>query len=91
MQVSNNCKLIHSFCSFDLNRYQNHSFRMGVATFAVARGFSDIQAIGRWKSTTEVYPHNIGSFEQCLLFSQGLMVGLTWIHLVRGIYTCFVR
>lgn len=45
-------RLALSFCNFDLNRYQSHSFRIGAATTAAARGFSElqIQTMGRWNS-----------------------------------------
>ena len=46
-------RLALSFCNFDLTRYQTHSFRIGAATTAAARCFSElqIQTICRWKST----------------------------------------
>lgn len=45
-------RLALSFCHFDLNRYQSHSFRIGAATTAATRGFTElqIQTMGRWKS-----------------------------------------
>lgn len=41
-----------SFCILNLHQYQTHSFRIGAATTAVARGFTElqIQHIGRLKS-----------------------------------------
>ena len=41
-----------SFCNLSLNQYQTHSFRIGAATTAAARGYSElqIQNMGRWKS-----------------------------------------
>ena len=42
-----------SFCNFDLPLYQTHSFCIGAAITAVARGFSELQikTMGRWKTT----------------------------------------
>ena len=36
----------------DLTRYKGHSFRIGAASYAAARGMSDsqIRILGRWKS-----------------------------------------
>ena len=40
------------FCNLDRSRYKSHSFRIGVASWAAAKGLSDaqIRAFGRWKS-----------------------------------------
>jgi hypothetical protein len=45
-------RLALSFCNLNLHNYQTHSFRIGAATTAAARGFSElqIQHMGRWKS-----------------------------------------
>lgn len=41
-----------TLCGLNSNRYKEHSFRIGAATDAAARGLSDatIQKLGRWKS-----------------------------------------
>ena len=41
-----------SFCGLDTRRYKGHSFRIGEASHAADKGFSDaqIRALGRWKS-----------------------------------------
>lgn len=49
------CKTLKSslaWCGLDLHRYQSHSFRIGAACHAVARGVSEtqLQVMGRWKS-----------------------------------------
>ena len=43
---------VMSFCGFDTKRYKSHSFRIGVASDAALRGFSDaqIRLMGRWRS-----------------------------------------
>ena len=40
------------FCDLDLSRYKGHSFRIGGASYAATKGFSDaqIRLLGRWKS-----------------------------------------
>ena len=40
------------FCDLDLTRYKTHSFRIGAASWAAAKGMSDtqIRLFGRWKS-----------------------------------------
>lgn len=40
------------FCGLDVARYKGHSFRIGGASYAAARGFSDaqIRLLGRWKT-----------------------------------------
>ena len=42
-----------SHCGYDTTRYTGHSFRIGAATTAAERGFTDVQIqnMGRWKST----------------------------------------
>ena len=44
--------IIFRTCGLDANRYKEHSFRIGAATFAAECGFSDaqIRLTGRWKS-----------------------------------------
>ena len=44
--------LIFRACGLDSTKYKGHSFRIGAATFAVERGFSDaqIRLMGCWKS-----------------------------------------
>ena len=45
--------LHHLFmCGLDPSRYKGHSFRIGAASYAADRGFSDaqIRMLGRWKS-----------------------------------------
>ena len=39
-------------CGLDPSRYKGHSFRIGAASYAADRGFSDaqIRMLGRWKS-----------------------------------------
>ena len=41
------------FCKLDPTRYKTHSFRIGAASLAAAKGFSDaqIRQFGRWKSS----------------------------------------
>jgi len=41
-----------NFCGLDATRYKAHSFRIGAASYAAERGFSDaqIRGLGRWKS-----------------------------------------
>ena len=41
-----------SFCGLDTKRYKSHSFRIGAASDAALRGFSDVQIrlMGRWRS-----------------------------------------
>ena len=40
------------FCGLDTTRYKGHSFRIGAASLAADKGFSDaqIRTLGRWKS-----------------------------------------
>ena len=40
------------FCGLDRSRYKSHSFRIGAASWAAAKGLSDsqIRTFGRWKS-----------------------------------------
>ena len=41
-----------SFCGLDTKRYKSHSFRIGAASDAALKGFSDaqIRLMGRWRS-----------------------------------------
>ncbi len=41
-----------NFCGLDTSRYKGHSFRIGAASLAAEKGFSDaqIRTLGRWKS-----------------------------------------
>ena len=41
-----------TFCGLDTKRYKGHSFRIGAASHAADKGFSDaqIRTLGRWKS-----------------------------------------
>ena len=40
------------YCNLNVEGYKSHSFRIGVASWAAAKGMSDaqIRAFGRWKS-----------------------------------------
>ena len=60
-----------SFCGLDTKRYKSHSFRIGAASDAALRGFSDaqIRLMGRWLSDAfrqyihlpyKVAPHESG-------------------------------
>ena len=42
-----------TFCNLDTKLYKAHSFRIGAASWASAKGFSDsqIRLLGRWKSS----------------------------------------
>ena len=42
------------FCKLDPTRYKSHSFRIGAASLAATKGFSDAQIheFGQWKSST---------------------------------------
>lgn len=50
--VSSNLSQAISHCGLDPKFYKGHSFRIGAATDAAARGLSDtmIKKLGRWKS-----------------------------------------
>lgn len=41
-----------SFCDLNLQNYHTHSFRIGAASTAAAKGFTElqIQTMGRWNS-----------------------------------------
>ena len=41
-----------NFCNLDVSTYKSHSFRIGAASWAAAKGFSDaqIRRFGRWNS-----------------------------------------
>ncbi|CAH3194200.1 unnamed protein product, partial [Porites evermanni] len=41
-----------NFCNLDVSKYKSHSFRIGAASWAAAKGFSDaqIRSFGRWNS-----------------------------------------
>ena len=41
-----------TFCGLDTKKYKGHSFRIGAASHAADKGFSDAQVrtLGRWKS-----------------------------------------
>lgn len=41
-----------TFCGLDTKKYKGHSFRIGAASHAADKGFSDaqIRTLGRWKS-----------------------------------------
>ena len=43
-------------CGLDPSRYKGHSFRIGAASYAADRGFSDaqIRMLGRWKSNASL-------------------------------------
>ena len=45
------------FCGLDTSRYKGHSFRIGAASLAADKGFSDaqIRTLGRWKSDASNY------------------------------------
>ena len=49
---SNQLSLAVQFCGLDSSRYKGQSFRIGAASHAADRGFSDSQIclLGRWKS-----------------------------------------
>ena len=42
-----------TFCNLDTKLYKAHSFRIGAASWASAKGFSDsqIRLLGRWQSS----------------------------------------
>ena len=49
---SNQLSMACHLCGLDPSRYKGHSFRIGAASYAADRGFSDaqIRPLGRWKS-----------------------------------------
>jgi hypothetical protein len=50
---NSNLNLSLTWAGLDTNTYKSHSFRIGAATHAASLGYADseIQAMGRWKSS----------------------------------------
>lgn len=84
-QFASQLSLAISLCGLDPSRYKGHSFRIGTASHAADRGFSDaqIRLLGRWKSNAfhkYICTPSLSSwyFLEGLMVSKGSHISLLW-------------